>query len=82
MTVRYEVRQQVQTYKQRWLSVVHEGEFERPARDCYESLKRDYPLFYFELVEVLHTENCLDFTPKPETKMPHNLVNGDGALDA
>jgi len=62
--VKYEVRQQVRSAHKRWMVVLYESEFERPARCSYESLVADDPDGYFELVEVLHTENCLRFTPK------------------
>jgi hypothetical protein len=63
MSVRYEVRQQVCNVNGCRVEVVADHEFERPARMAFDRWKAEQPTAYFELVEVLHTENCLDFTP-------------------
>lgn len=64
MATRYIVKQQVEMIGKKWLEQVYESEFERPARMTYESCKLDAPHGYFELVKVVTTEECLDFTPR------------------
>jgi hypothetical protein len=64
VTVRYEIRQQVSTVRKSWLEVISSQTFERPARDEFDRLQAEHPGTYFELVEVLVTENCLAHTGK------------------
>ena len=64
MAIRYEIRQQVKTVNKRWLEVVFCSDIERVAGTSYDTLKKEHPDEYFELVRVNHIEECLAFTPK------------------
>ena len=39
------------------------SDYERAARMRYDELVRTYPMTYFELLKIEHTEDCLAFTP-------------------
>lgn len=60
---RWVLRQQVRTARKAWMVDLGECHSERVARDDYERLVREHPESYFELVEVVHVETCLAFTP-------------------
>jgi hypothetical protein len=60
---RWVIRQQVRTARKAWMVDLGECHSERVARDDYERLVRELPESYFELVEVVHVETCLAFTP-------------------
>lgn len=60
---RWVIRQQVRTARKSWMVDLGECHSERVARDDYERLVREHPESYFELVEVVHVETCLAFTP-------------------
>ena len=62
LRVRWVIRQQVRTVEKRWLVDLFETENERIARQDYGRLVRDNPEAYFELVAVLHSEVCKEFT--------------------
>lgn len=62
LRMRWVIRQQVRTVEKRWLVDLFETENERIARQDYARLVRDNPDAYFELVALLHSEVCIDFT--------------------
>lgn len=63
LRIRWVIRQQVRTVEKRWLVDLFETDYERIARQDYARLLRDNPDAYFELVAVLHSEVCKEFTP-------------------
>jgi hypothetical protein len=58
----YEIRQQVKTIHKSWLEVIWKTESERVALFEYEKIVNENPGDYFELVSVVITENCINFT--------------------
>lgn len=66
----FEVRQQVRTVLQSRLEVVFQSPYERAARISYESLVSGHPGQYFELIAVVHEEECLAFTKKDPPDEP------------
>jgi hypothetical protein len=63
MGIRYEIRQSVETVKQRWLVPIASSEFERVITNDYQAMVAEHPDKYFELVKVVTEETCLAFTP-------------------
>jgi hypothetical protein len=64
--ITYQVKHQVRTPFKNWLQIVYESPCERSASYAYDSMVRDHPHEYFEIVKLETIETCMEFTSRTE----------------
>lgn len=62
MSVFYEIRQRVDTINKSWLETVYKSNDRRVAQLSFYEIRSFFPNAYIELIEISHSEKCLQFT--------------------
>lgn len=61
MDNRYVVKQFIETVEKGFLCEIYSSNSQGMAQKYFNDLKQKYPHKYFELVEIIHVEKCLEF---------------------